>query len=85
MEKADKAVPVFLVIAPGFTEESEIEAVRYHAQYFDRNTVLITATELKALAEEWASPQNKNREEPFPLGMLAASGRFDRKRLGKLY
>lgn len=85
MEQADKRVPVFIVIAPAFSEESEVEAIKYHAQYFDRNIVLITAGELKGLAEEWSSTQNKNREEPFPLGLLAASGRFDRKRLGKLF
>ena len=77
-------VPIFLDIAPDFTEDSEIEAIRYHSEHFDRNLVLITATELKALAEEWSSPQHKNRETPFPLGLLAASGRYDRRKLGKL-
>jgi hypothetical protein len=84
MNAADKRVPIFLVIAPAFSDESEVEAIRYHSEHFDRNIVLITAVELKALAEEWSSPQNKNRETPFPLGLLAASGRYDRKRLGKL-
>ena len=83
MNSADKRVPIFLVIAPAFTEDSEVEAIKYHAEHFDRNIVLITATELKSLAEEWSSTQNKNRETAFPLGLLAASGRFDRKRLGK--
>jgi hypothetical protein len=36
------------------------------------------------LAEEWSSPQHKNRETPFPLGLLGASGRYDRRKLGKL-
>ncbi len=84
MNAADKRVPIFLVIAPSFTDESEVEAIRYHADHFDRNIVLITAAELKALAEEWSSPQHKNRETPFPLGLLAASGRYDRRKLGKL-
>ena len=84
MQKADKDVPVFLVIAPSFTEDSEAEATRYHAQHFSRNFALITSSELKSLAEEWASDKNKKREEPFPLGLLASTGRFDRKRLGKL-
>jgi len=85
MEASDKPVPIFMVIAPAFTEDSEVEATRYHAEHLDRNFVLITAKELKALAEEWARPDNKNREQPFPLGLLAASGRYDRKRLGKIY
>ncbi|MEX0925777.1 MAG: hypothetical protein WD208_03565 [Dehalococcoidia bacterium] len=85
MEQADKRVPVFLVIGPAFTEDSETVAIRYHAEHFDRNIVLITADELKALAEEWNSSRNRQREEPFPLGLLAASGRYDRRRIGKLY
>ena len=85
MDQADKPVPVFLVIGPDFTEESTAEAVRYHAQHFDRTTTLITAGELKLLAGEWSSPENKNREEPFPLGLLAATGKFDRSRLGKIF
>ncbi len=84
MNKSDKLVPIFLVIAPGFTEESEEEAIRYHAQHFDRNITLITAGELKNLAEEWVSENNRSREEPFSLGLLASTGRFSRKRLGKL-
>lgn len=85
IERTDKHVPVFLVIGPDFTEDSEAEAIRYHAKYFERNILLITADELKTLAEEWASPENRNREEPFPLGYLATTGRFDRKSIGKLY
>lgn len=84
MTQADKRVPIFLVIAPAFSEESEVEAIKYHAEHFDRNIVLITAAELKGLAEEWCSPLNKNRETPFQLGLLAASGRYDRRRLGKI-
>lgn len=85
MSQSDKPVPVFLVIGPDFTEDSETEALRYHAQHMGRNIVLITAKDLQRLAEEWSSPKNRNREDPFPLGLLAATGRFDRKRLGKLY
>lgn len=85
MEQADKPVPIFLVIGPDFTHESEVEAIRYHSRYFDRNFMLITAEELKSLAEEWSSQDNKFRDEPFPLGLLATTGRFERKLLGKLY
>ncbi|MQF49086.1 hypothetical protein FIM08_04240 [SAR202 cluster bacterium AC-647-N09_OGT_505m] len=84
MDQADKPVPIFLVIGPRFSPESEAESIRYHARHFDRNIALITANELKDLAEEWSSTSNNNRDEPFPLGLLAATGRFDRARLGKL-
>ena len=85
MNQADKPVPVFLVVAPAFTEASKVEATRYHARHFDRNIALITADELKCLAEEWSSPQNKNREEPFLLGLFAVTGRFNRAHLGRLF
>ncbi len=84
MDNAEKPVPIFLVIGPSFTEESEFEAIRYRAQHFDRAITLITASELHELAEEWASPGNKRREEPFPLGMLGVNGRYSRVQLGKL-
>ena len=84
IEKSDKQVPIFLVIAPEFTEESQTDALRYRSQHFDRDIVLITAQELKDLAEEWSSSGNRSREDPFPLGMLAVNGRFDRSRLGTL-
>ena len=84
MNQADKPVPVFLVIGPEFTEDSEAEAIRYHAQHFDRNLVLITAEELKRLAEEWSSTSNKQRDTGFNLGLLAATGRFKREGLGKI-
>lgn len=84
MNQADKPVPVFLVIGPDFTEDSEAEAVRYHAQHFDRNIVLITAGELKGLANEWSVEANKRRDDAFNLGLLAATGRFKRESLGKI-
>lgn len=84
MDNAEKPVPIFLVIGPEFTEDSAYETTRYRAEHFDRAITLITATELKDLAEEWASTDNKRREEPFPLGLLGVNGRFSRNQLGKL-
>ena len=84
IDQADKPVPIFLVIAPDFTDASDAEAVRYHASHFDRNIALITAKDLKDIAEEWSSDKNKKREEPFPLGLMASTGRFSRPLLGKL-
>lgn len=84
MESAEKPVAIFLVIAPDFTDDSEEEAFKYTSQYIGRNIVLITAQELKELGEEWSSVNNKRKEEPFPLGLLARTGRFDRKVLGAL-
>lgn len=84
IENANKPVPVFLVIAPDYTEESERVAFNYTAENINRNIVLITAKELKELAEEWSSSDNEKHDEPFPLGLLARSGRFNRSLLGSL-
>jgi len=84
MEKSDKPVPIFLVVAPAFTEDSEIVAIQYSAEHLNRSIVLISAKELKSLAEEWSSEKNKRRDEPFPLGFFKKPGRFDRRLLGKL-
>lgn len=84
MENAEKPVPIFLVIGPSFTEESEYEAIRYRTENFERAITLITAGELKDLAEDWTHPDNKRREEPFPLALLGTSGRFSRNQLGDL-
>ena len=83
MNAADKRVPIFLVIAPAFTEESESKPSS-STQSISTETWCYHSDELKALADEWSAPQHKNRETPFPLGLLAASGRFDRRKLGKL-
>lgn len=83
MENVDKTVPVFLVIAPDFTDESEIVAFQYTSENLGRNIVLITASELKSLAEEWSCKDNKRHDEPFPLGLLARAGRFNKKLVGK--
>ena len=85
MEASNKHVPIFLVIAPSFTEQSESIAVRYAAENIGRNIVLITASELKGLALEWGSDANKRKDEPFPLGLLARPGRFRRDALGNLF
>lgn len=82
IENADKPVPIFLVIGPIFTDESELTAFKYTSENLNRNIVLITAEELKCLAEEWSSTENKRRDEPFPLGLLARTGRFNSKLLG---
>jgi hypothetical protein len=82
MDKSDKPVPIFLVIAPAFTEESELLALQYTSEHLNRNIVLISAEELKCLAEEWSCLENKRHDEPFPLGLLARAGRFNIKLIG---
>ena len=60
MNKADKPVPVFMVIAPSFTSESEMQVVQYTAQNLSRNIVLITVAELRRLPK---SGQRIKQEE----------------------
>ena len=47
MNKADKPVPIFLVIGPCFTPESEHLAIRYTAENIGRSVALIEAEELR--------------------------------------
>ncbi len=76
MHRSDKPVPIFLMIGPGFTPGSELVALRYTADNIGRNIALIEADELKEVAELWSREGNKQRSEPFPLGLFASPGRF---------
>ena len=75
IKSADKDVTVFMVIAPEFTEKSVQECVDYLLNN-DTQILLITADELKALAEQW---NKKHPGEIFNLGYFRQNGRFDRK------
>ena len=69
----ERRVSGFIVIGPSFTEDSVAEAMRYQVEK-GTPISLITASELKNLAEEW----EKKDKEPFPLGYLVLPGRFNR-------
>ena len=74
---SDKSVAVFMVIAPSFTENSLKECVKYSLSS-DTLILLITADELKEVAEQW----HKNHpDESFNLGFFKQNGRFDKSRL----
>lgn len=75
IKNAEKPVAVFMVIAPSFTENSAAECAKYSMQN-DTLILLITATELKNLAEQWS--QNNKGDEPFPLGYFKQNGRFNK-------
>ena len=70
---SDKEVVVFMVIAPSFTEQSVQECVDYSLNN-DTRILLITAEELKQVAETW---QKKHKGEIFNLGYFKQNGRFD--------
>lgn len=74
---SDKEVAVFMVIAPEFTEKSVQVCVDY-ALNSDTQILLITAEELKTVAELWAK---KHPGETFNLGYFKQNGRFDINRL----
>ena len=84
IQNSDKPVPIFLVIAPDFTPDSELIAIKYSAEHISQNMVLITAAELKEIAEKWHSEKNKRNEEPFPLGLFGTPGRFNKEVINKL-
>ena len=77
IKNSDKDVVVFMVIAPSFTEQSVQECVDYSLNN-DTQILLITAEELKTVAETW---NKKHNGEIFNLGYFKQNGRFDIKLL----
>lgn len=77
IKSSDKDVVVFMVIAPEFTPQSVQECVDYSLNN-DTQILLITADELKTVAEMWAK---KHPGEMFNLGYFKQNGRFDIKLL----
>lgn len=77
IKNSDKPVAVFLVIAPEFTDNSVAECVKYSLNN-ETQILLITADELKTVAEMWSK---KHPEESFNLGYLKQNGRFDKNLL----
>lgn len=73
IKTSEKEVAVFMVIAPDFTPQSIQECVDYSLNN-DTQILLITAEELKTLAETWAK---KHQGEIFNLGYFKQNGRFD--------
>jgi len=78
IRNSDKQVAVFLVIGPAFIDESSVLAMQYLVEN-GTTIALITAAELKSLAEEWAGRRGGSSDAPFPLGYLVQPGRFNRK------
>lgn len=73
VNQSEKNVAVFMVIAPSFTNESIVEASKFSLTK-DTMMLLITASELKSLAEEW---KKKHPNDIFPLGYFKQTGRFN--------
>ena len=77
IRNSDKVVSVFMVIAPSFTENSVKECVKYSLTN-DTQILLITADELKEIAEKW---YKSHPDESFNLGFFKQNGRFDKSLL----
>ncbi len=73
IKASDKEVAVFLVIAHDFTPQSIQECVDYSLNN-DTQILLITANNLKHIADNWAK---KHKGEIFNLGYFKQNGRFD--------
>ncbi|MDD4431019.1 MAG: hypothetical protein PHF61_06410 [Bacteroidales bacterium] len=71
----EKAVPIFLVIGPGFTDNSTSVAMQYMLEN-DTVICLLTADNLKQLAIKWDKRASKGNE-PFPLGYFKQPGMFN--------
>lgn len=73
IRSSEKPVAGFLVIGPDFTADSGLLAMQYQVENGTPIT-MITADELKAIAEAWL----KKKDAPaFPLGYLIQPGRFN--------
>lgn len=73
INQSEKRIEGFLVVGPSFTEDSAAEAMRVFVE--TRTPIaLITASELKMLADEWEALDKGS----FNLGYLIAPGRFNR-------
>lgn len=73
IKSSDKDVAVFMVIGPDFTSQSVQECADYLLNN-DTQILLITADELKTIAESW---NKKHPGEIFNLGYFRQNGRFD--------
>lgn len=77
IRNSDKPVAVFMVIAPSFTDNSIKECVKY-SLINDTQILLITADELKDVANQW---HKTHGDESFNLGYFKQNGRFDKSLL----
>lgn len=77
IRSSEKKVAGFLVVGPEFTPDSSLLAMQYQVENGTTIT-LITAEELKTIADEWSAKNAKKQEDPFPLGYLIQPGRFNR-------
>lgn len=75
IQNSVKPVSVFMVIGPSFTLDSQKECAKY-AMTNDTIILLITAQELKDLAELWRK-NHSDDTEPLPLGVFKQNGRFN--------
>lgn len=76
IREAEKPLTCFLVIGPKFTDDSQALAMQYKVQNGTTIT-LITAEELKTIADKWAAQQSSGSEKSFPLGYFEQTGRFN--------
>ena len=79
IKASDKPVAVFIVIGPDFTQNSVTECAQY-ALLNDTQILLITAEELKTLADYW---EKTHPDESFNLGYFKQNGRFNKDLLPK--
>lgn len=75
IKNSAKPVSVFMVIGPSFTADSQKECARY-AMSNDTIILLITAQELKDLADAWMAAHSADAEA-LPLGVFKQNGRFN--------
>ncbi|HMA62965.1 MAG TPA: hypothetical protein VKP78_09975, partial [bacterium] len=79
INNSNKRVKVFLIIVPEISEESEIKAMKLKQDTkTDTDVALITASNLKYIAENW---ENDNIQKDFNLGLFNMTGILNRKKI----
>ena len=80
IRESQKRVNVFLIIVPEIAKEAEHQAIRLkYRNETDTDIALITARDLKYLAETW--PKFTKNNEPFDLNVFNTTGLLDRNTL----
>lgn len=77
IKASEKPVACFLVIGPGFTPQSSLQAMQYQVET-GATVTLISAEDLKAIADEWSGQKATGKDDPFPLGYLIQPGAFNK-------
>ena len=82
-DSIEKRVNCFIIIVPDVAEEAENNCLKlkYESQKHDSDVAIITASDLKWVAENW---RDMTRKDDFNIGVFNQTGLLDRKKLERM-